>query len=288
MVETKVSAGGGVLFWTLAQWYDRLAIVHGLEGIGRATLAPPPRPIVSCARAALGALYKGNNFTIKPLKDPDKGAHSLEVVRIDPVDDERNDYVQVLRLKIDTDDNEQPRIRLWPFDPTIAQSITDEFNNARGLVGGEAVSDMLTKWASLLRGTRLRPVGGIYWLPNDQLDAWSQVTAIAESTATRGRCSCYILRNLMDAEAVRAVKDAIEVEVQGRAREIWDEISAGTLGKRGLNNRSDEANDLISKVLEYENLLSTSLVATKDGLENLRNAAAAAALMASAPETVEA
>ncbi len=282
MVETGISVGGDVVFWTLSQWYSRSALAAELDLIGLAGIAPSPRPIVQCLRAALAATFRGRKFDVKPLKDKS----ALEVVRIDHVDESHNSYTQVLSARITEDDQGNPRIVLDPYETNVAQTIMDEFNDARGLVSGESVSEMLTTYALKLNGTRLRPAGGIYWLPHEKMETWRRLTNVVEMTAARGKCACHVIHHEMDVDAVRAVKEAIENEMTSEAKKIWEEVSSGELGQRALANRQEQAEAMSEKLSLYESLLSSSLEASRTIIENARNAAAAAAMLASVTEAV--
>ena len=53
----------------------------------------------------------------------------------------------------------------------------------------------------------------------------------------RAASAVYLLRHRMDADAVRAVRDAVVAEVQGEAARIRDEVQTGDLGGRALETR---------------------------------------------------
>jgi hypothetical protein len=132
-----------------------------------------------------------------------------------------------------------------------------------------------------LGGTRLRPSGAVYWLPAPRLDRWADV-AHAVEMASEGRPSAvYVLRHRLDADAVRAVRDAVVAEVQGEALRIRDEVLAGDLGGRALETRKRNAADLRDKVLLYEDLLDVGLKGLHVALDEADQAAATAALLLS-------
>src|SRR4029078_532883 len=69
----------------------------------------------------------------------------------------------------------------------------------------------------------------------------------------------YVLRHRLDADAVRAVRDAVVSEVRAEAFGICDEVTAGDLGGRALETRKKQAADLREKVLLYEDVLNVGL-----------------------------
>ena len=89
----------------------------------------------------------------------------------------------------------------------------------------------------------------------------------------------YVLRHRLDADAVRAVRDAVVAEVQAEADRICEEVAAGDLGGRALETRKKQAADLRQKVLLYEDLLSVGLAGLHQAVDRADQAAATAALL---------
>jgi hypothetical protein len=92
----------------------------------------------------------------------------------------------------------------------------------------------------------------------------------------------------MDADAVRAVRDAVVNEVQSEATRIHDEVMKGELGERALEHRRVQAYDLRKKVLLFEDLLDVALAGLHEAVDRADQAAAAAVLLGSVqpPEEV--
>ena len=93
----------------------------------------------------------------------------------------------------------------------------------------------------------------------------------------------YVLRHRLDADAVRAVRDAVVAEVQAEADRIRDEVAAGDLGGRALETRKKQAAELRDKVLLYEDLLSVGLPGLHTAVDQADQAAATAALLLGGP-----
>jgi hypothetical protein len=86
----------------------------------------------------------------------------------------------------------------------------------------------------------------------------------------------------MDAEAVRAVTDAIITEIQIEAGRIHEEVMTGELGERALEHRREQAAGLRQKVVLYEELLDVGLSGLHHAVDRADQAAAAAVLLVSA------
>jgi hypothetical protein len=269
MLETSVSISGATTFWSLSDWTHREMVQDGLEALGLAPFAPEPRTPAAALRDALGSLYTAATQLVRPLKTRD-GFTVVEENR----GTEENNYRHVVTAKIDKD----MRITLLPYDAAPAAELVRRFNEHLGLIRAAQVSASLVAILDALGGTRLRPGGSVYWLPGHRLDEWQAVARVYE-TAGRGRPNnLYVMRSLMDQEAVRAVRDAITEEVRSEAERLSREIQSGELGERALEHRRAEAEHLRRKIRLYEELLSVGLDQLHHAVGQAENAAAVAAL----------
>jgi len=91
----------------------------------------------------------------------------------------------------------------------------------------------------------------------------------------------YVLRHRLDAESVRAVRDAVVAEVQNEAKRIQEDVLQGDLGGRALETRKKLAQALRDKVLLYEDVLNVGLVDLHRVVDAADQAAASAALLLS-------
>jgi hypothetical protein len=144
------------------------------------------------------------------------------------------------------------------------------------------LSAALVRVVDTLGGTRLRPSGAVYWVPGPKLDEWARVGRAVEAAADGGASAVYLLRHRFDADAVRAVRDAVVCEVQSEAERIQAGVAAGQLGGRALETRQELATALREKVLLYEDLLSIGLAGLHRAVDAADQAAATAALLLSA------
>ena len=152
----------------------------------------------------------------------------------------------------------------------------------RGLLGAGQVGACLVSVVEGLGGTRLRPSGGIYWLPEHLLATWSALAQVVEGAAAFSKHAVYTMRNAMDADAVRAVRDAICHEVLAEAGRLKDEIRSGELGERAVEGRKAQAAELRKKVDLYEGLLNVGLTELKKACEDAELAEATATILLSA------
>jgi hypothetical protein len=156
------------------------------------------------------------------------------------------------------------------------------FRRHAGRIPAAQLSACLVRVVEFLGGTRLRPTGAVYWVPGPKLDEWAQVARAVEAASDGRPSSVYLIRHRLDADAVRAVRDAVVGEVQAATARIAEEVAAGDLGTRALETRRQQAHDLRDKVLLYEDLLSVGLADLHRAVDAADQAAATASLLLAA------
>lgn len=275
MTSNHFRLGGAVVYWTLSEFSFRDRLADGLGDAGFGDLAPDPRPATAALKAALEQTLSGSRVLIRPLQSRD-GFAVVEEQR----GQTENVYKQTLSARVE---GEGAFVRL-AFSPKDERSLAvhQAFDLHQGLISAHQVSECLVQVVERLGGTRLRPSGGFYWLPEDKLALWQEVSAAVEKSAFGRPHACYVLRVAMDADAVRAVRDAIVAEVTAEANRIRSEVLSGELKERALESRRLEAVDLRDKVALYEQLLDTGLASLREAIDAAEEAAAAAALLVSA------
>lgn len=273
MVENTIRIGGAVTFWTIGERTLRSALVDGFKAAGFEKFCPEPRPPAGALRDALEHVLGGPKTLIRPLEDRDG---------FTVVDEDRgkngNVYRNSLVARIDAD---TLQITFVPFDDR-ATAITESFNENLGLLKPAQVSHALVAILDSMFGTRLRPSGAVYWLPADRLDDWQRVGHAVEAASAGRPHAVYILRNQMDADAVRAVQDAVVTQIAAEAASIEAEVNGGELGVRALENRQQLAELLRKKIGEYEAILGRGLDSLREAVEKAEQAACNAAILAAA------
>jgi hypothetical protein len=275
-LEQKLPLGGLITYWQLADLTQRSLLKDAFEAAGLDRFVPDPRPPAGALRDALEEVCGGSRTLIRPLQTRD----GFAVVREERGDEYRgNSYEVSLTAKIDPETN---AIRFHPQDDR-APKIVEAFNRNLGLLRQHQVSKALVDLLKDLGGTtHLRPTGGIYWLPDSKLVEWQRAALAVERAAYEKASAVYVIRHQLDADAIRAVRDAIVAEVLTEAKRIQDEVVSGELGERALERRRLEAEALREKIGLYEELLDTGLEGLRRAVEDADQAAAAAVLLASA------
>src|SRR5918995_6882266 len=229
MVESHLDVGGAVVFWSLAEWSDRGRLAAHFAPLGLEALVPDPRPAPACLRAALEEVLGGPRALVRPLASRDGFAVVTEDRGL-----AANRYTTELTARVLRGD--PPPLTFDPWDGRAVR-IEAAYRAHAGRVSAAQLSAALVRVVESLGGTRLRPSGAVYWVPGPRLDDWAAVAAAAERAADGRPGAVYVLRHRLDADAVRAVRDAVVNEVQAEAARIREEVVAGDLGGKALDTR---------------------------------------------------
>jgi hypothetical protein len=273
MIENKsLRIGGGITLWNLSEYTDQAMLEDRLAALGLKDFAPPTRTPVSALREAVAHQVGGPRVLIRPLEGND-GWVATQETRGAVV----NQYDAILTAKID----ENLHISFHPYSTELADKITAKFNEHLGYVHAADVSNSLVKILGHLMGLSLRPRGAIYWLADTRLPTWADVaSAVEECSVGKGSC-VYLFRNIMDMDSCKGIQDALVREIEASATDIDSAVRSGELGKRALNNRVEQAEELRDKIRTFEGILNTTLPALAEMVEKVEVAAARAVLIAS-------
>lgn len=276
MQEQTLKVDGVLTFWSVGKYTHLETLAEGLTALGYADCVPEPRTPSAALKDALVHCFKGRDYEVKSLKNRD----GFEVIRIDR-GDVANRYTNRLTAKI-VDNGGSPQIQFSPLDST-AGAVVAQFNEQLGLVLPDQVSDGLVKLIERLGGTRMRPRGGVYWLPSHCLGTWDGVAKVLAKCGHSGTDNTvYLVRHTWDPDSLAAVRDAFTAEVRAEAERIHSDIFGGQLGERAIEHRRQQAEDLRKKILLYEEVLNTSLASLHEQVDKAEQAEATAALVLAA------
>jgi hypothetical protein len=277
MVRTSLQLGGGIVFWSLTAHSDRGRLLAGWGALGLDRFVPDPRSSVAILKSALEQVYADANVLVRPLSS----RTGWTVVR-ETRGQEGNGYENALVARI------CPTSGVVLFNQTTEETakVLAAFSEHVGRVQAAQVSLALVKVVQSLGGIRLRPTGAVYWLPGDKLERWADASKAVELAAAGGVNSAYVVEHPLNAEAVRAVRDALVCEVRTETARIQREIAEGDLGDRALETRRQETAALHQKVRTYEELLGVAIDVLKDSADQAEQADAVAQLLqAAGPDT---
>lgn len=272
MNDTFMKANGAVVYWTPAEATNLSVLNDALDRLALGEFKAQARTPFACLKDALAEHFRGRDFLIEALEQDGKnfGFEVVQVIR----HEEENEYKKLHSFVM----NAHLQMAMKPHDGGKATEIVLGFNRQLGLIKAAQLTEVMVKIVEHLGGTRLRPRGGIYWLPDSQVSEWRGIGKEIQAACAKGATTLYTLTVLKDEDAVRAVRDAITAEIEEQATAIMDDVMKGTLGERALDTRKSQAIELRKKIAMYEDLLETGLGALTALADKAELAAAEAAL----------
>lgn len=270
------SAAGRFVWWRLSGAVTSAVFraAWAREGLDPATAPAPPSPKVAFSRAVRAVA------TPRRLVRPLENGGTLIV-------DERDDgqggltWQPIAAVRLDPGKQRPAVDRVTPEAIAVFDAIQEAFDVALVTVESDDVSTYLARKMPAFEAVSLRDTGGVYFVPQPQVDRWEAVVR-----AFRG-CSAHMVANvpaMAGDEAAIAILDAITAEVTSTIEAINAEVTDGELGPRALETRADRAAALASKLAGYEKLLGRKVEGLGERVEALRAGVSAALLSAGASD----
>ena len=262
---------GIITYWSLAgSNIDRLRDL--MEPLGLESYIPEQTSPMVALREAMEAVYKSK--LIRRTKK--KGFVAVSEER----GEHENSYLNEASVSIGEEENLIMGMGVSTDDSYL---LREEYRKARSTLTSASAGSMLAKIATgPLGGTTLRPTGGIYWLPGDILDKWKDIaTAIEACSVTRGAekpSSVSVIRHRLDADSVKAVRDAIIHEVEQESAKIKKEMESG-IGVRAMESKIRQSVAIHDKMKAYAEILNIGASKISENAEELEVATATAAFM---------
>ena len=272
MTENCLRLGGIVTYTSVGEWTDLAKFAWLLEEAGFKAFIPDSRTHSACLKEALQELFPDSAYMVRAL-DKQDGFAVVEERR----GKQENYYHTTLAAYLDPPGS--MNIKMNPWDPNQSELLCEKFARQLGLLRPTQVTATMVKIIMSLGGTRLRPSGAVYWLPDTMVPQWEKASRACIESGYGKPNNVYLIRHQLDADAVRAVKDAITEEMMGASVRLADEIQGGELGERALNARSKECKELMRKIENYEDILNVGMGSLRESLDKVANAAAAAAML---------
>lgn len=273
MVDVNARPDGSVIYWSLAPYFDRQRLLTAWRPMGLESDVPEQRPAVACLRDALQEVFAGAKVLIRPLA----AKTGFSVVNENRGED-GNTYSTVLTAKT-YGESSAP---IFSGNLAKIDEVNASYQQHFGRITSGQMAGVLVRVLQRLGATRLRPTGGVYWLPGSRLGEWEAAMAGVEYAADGGKATGYVIRHNLDAGSVRAIHDALILEVNTEAARLTEEIQSGDLGERAIKSRKQEAAQLREKVAEYEKLLGVGLEQLQATLDRVEQTNAVAALLLAA------
>jgi hypothetical protein len=268
MLNNTIELAGSVVFWNVAAETNQTKLAQLLDAIDQDNCIPHARTAFAAAKQACLKHYRGEGYRVEKLKD----GNGITVERITRGELE-NTYTQIAYVIVDDDLNTIEKVRVIDTQASdqaaVESALIESFQTELRLCSANAVGMALAKAIEAHDGYRLRPTGGVYFLPTFKEESFQKVAEIFEQCATGGQTMVHRLSVAKGDATIRAVHSTIRERISERIAEMRDELAAG-LKKNGRKNRAEEVQALIEQTTRYEALLDESLAEVRADLENVK------------------
>lgn len=257
MQTTDVKANGAVVFWQTASC-DRRAMVTAMEAIfsgpDAARRVQPEDTNFRALKRAVTKRFQGG-----------RGSHKELLIRASDL------AVTVVREDIGAEENQYQTLHSFPvpvadenggWNVAPADEIKAEFLAEKNCLDAMLVGKTITHLVERdLQGTRVRPAGGVYWVPESSLPILGKFAEVIESQSD---VRIHLLRTVTDPAMIRAIHTAMQDEARALQVEVdaWltDDENKDKKFPRRFQNAADK---LAQKTDEYNRELDTALAVTK-------------------------
>lgn len=280
-------ADGIVCFWD-AKPTNHAFLKGAMDAVGVGDYCPPPysvgeslkRAMADYGRSHRKSLLDGfenrTNTTLEVKRHENANEDGYEMVAVEHGKD-RNIYSPVFAAKVEINGTETVDITSGWSTVTDRYEMQASYEANRRTCSASSVGQMLVKMVSLLNGTCVREIGGVYYLPNGAAEAWQELCNAVESP-NGTQITWHEIR--LNESSMRSIASAITKEIMADAAKLMDEVQSGELGKRAIENRQGLLGKLRRKAKEYEGILDSPLQDVRKALQEAETAAAMANMLA--------
>jgi hypothetical protein len=262
-----MNIAGSVVFWNVAVETDRVALQSRLAAIGHEDVLPHERTAFAAAKQACVKHFRGEKYRVEKLKD----GNGVTVELITRGEFE-NTYSQVAYMIVNDDDRTVEQCRAFHVDGTSDREVESlliaGFEVELNLCAANAIGMALAKSIECNDGYHLRPMGGVYFLPNYRAERFERIAQAFEACGVGGRTIVHRIDVASTDNTLRSVHHAIRERMAERIAEMKTEIADG-LGKAGRRNRKAEVESLLEQTQRYEGLLAESLDEVRKDLQDV-------------------
>lgn len=271
--EKLNTEAGRVVYWSI---HGETNVAALCAAIGDAIPADD-LPAQRTPQAAFSAAVRGLATRHRLIRPVDKRGGGFAIVDESPSSDEFKPlhHHTTCTVKLVGNEFEGIRVSSTPEDHPLRAQVQAEYERQLDMLNPGEVGAWLVRLAErTLKGVRLRPSGGFYFIPKATVETWQRVASAVGNLGPE----TFQIPALASSDVILAVTSAIGREAQEILDGVAADLDAGTLGARALTNREDDLKTMEGKLRLYEELLGVSLTGLRDKLDEVQANLTAAAL----------
>lgn len=260
--DLHAKACGKITFWTLKGDAALDPLVAALDDLAPWAVAPDaPSPQVALHRAVVAVARE----TLGEVQSIRRGLWSI----VGKPREEQDTIVYDVRMTA----------RLGGADLVLegpgSERIREQFELAKASLSPADVSAYFTRRLEKLGAVALRESGGFYFVPRDVSDRWD---GMAEAVRRTTGHTIHAIPALRSKDAIDTILGAITQATETACEQIAGDVASDTLGRRALETRQKETQELLDRVARYEGLLGMKLDQLREATQGVRAAIATAIL----------
>lgn len=255
-IQARVT--GAVTFWKPAGESNRSTLEDVLIESDLHQFLPHPRTPLSALGEALREAYGNGSTLVRPLAR--KADNGFVVVK-EHRGDANNSYETLLTAKV-----EGHAITTYDadHDPYKDSRVLSAYERKLQTLDGTAIGGTLSDIADHLHGLLLRDAGGVYYIPQHNVDRWERVARGFEA------CQCTdstptvvtLIKAGVDENMLRSVRTSLEEHIMAECEKIEEDLVKWADKPNAIQRREELLTRLYNKLCNYESeLLGASEVA---------------------------
>lgn len=281
-----LTVGNFITTWRTASFYKHDKLSEGLTTLGLEKFIPALSTNDANLRYSLEQKFNESALMVRSMQ---KGFAVVREIRGDE-NERKNEYRHEYAFWLEGDNKD--RLRMDPYNEEVAKSVVSYFAQYCSYVTGTNATKAMVHLVGHLKGTTLRPSGGVYSIFDTQLMTWKRIASVFERAAAIGECKVYVIRHKLDPDSIKAIHDALAEEIKAEMGDTENFLAPDTDGKtpgeRALKNRGEQILAMKQKVEMYANILGLSNNDLLTQLEELKGRVGMAGLAITAAKKREA
>jgi hypothetical protein len=273
---------GAIVYWSLSGTVELDAIVHKFEEdfMDESWLPAMPSLETVIYRAAQGLcdqrqmirqIRRGTSWAFVTEKVNPLTAEQLK--RGDGRNREKIEWQICARFWIEREGDTEKAVVLAEdaesaFDLDLVKRIKMDYQSSVRTLTAADISAWLLQRAAAGHAVGLRDRGGIYFVPQDRLGEWRELTRALMAVSDH---KIYEIPAMRTPEAVEAILESVRYEASQQFEKL-DGYLGGETSTRGLNSWERTLAEMREKVSHYVELLGTALPDLEEKFQNLTGA----------------
>jgi hypothetical protein len=243
-VKKSLRTNGIVTYWHLEPAFDRKKVQDALESLGFEREAPEAVKEAKVLEPALRDLFP-RPAIIRSIKH----GTGWQVLEEHP-NFGRNEYDTTLTAIV------SPQGELSVDPASYQDQVADRWKYHLGILGNEEFARSLVAILRKLGGLYLRPMGAVYWLPEESVDQWEKVLEVVQTCGISDEESLVERWTaVFDDRGQKAIRNAMIRDIHDRLKYILNRVMNPRFRAKFLRARLREIEDLKTLGRRYSQVL---------------------------------